>query len=89
MVGFVAFLLLGVEVFGLPGAAGGLINARDLHGRQALHYACQATAVTLVEVLTSHGAEVNALDNYGHAPEALIGRPCHELVQVLRSAAHT
>lgn len=43
-------------------------DAKDLHGCNLLHIACQIGELSLVELLLQHGAQVDAVDSLGRTP---------------------
>ena len=73
------------------GADAGAVEAADESGATALHYAAERGNSALVAVLCERGADVDAVDHYGHRPldHALHagpwkGEPATEVVALLR-----
>ncbi|KAK3494204.1 uncharacterized protein B0T23DRAFT_103339 [Neurospora hispaniola] len=48
------------------------LNERDTEGNSALHYAAEFGIVAAVKFITSHGAQVNVMNNCGNTPLQLI-----------------
>ncbi|GIZ48213.1 hypothetical protein CKM354_001128200 [Cercospora kikuchii] len=65
------------------------VNQRDCSGRTALHLACSASDRTAIELLESHGAALDAVDNLGmNALHHAAHTGNHEMIQMaLRLAA--
>lgn len=62
------------------------VNAKDKHGRTALHYALIRRDIEAINALTKHGADWNIRDNHGNLPQALCFLEVKEVNQILSEA---
>jgi ankyrin repeat protein len=58
------------------------VNARDLYGNTALHYASYYDRKSIVKMLLDNGAFVDTKNHLGHTPLFLASMKCHQGVMI-------
>lgn len=58
------------------------VNARDLYGNTALHYASYYDRQSIVKMLLENGALVDSKNHLGHTPLFLASMKCHQAVMI-------